>query len=206
MPANLLDGFKNTYETAEASKGQASSGGNYLNTADIQEKEPTRITILGSQSVSGYVVWVSNSEGKKRTLKFSKEPTRDDIQERANEEGMTIKGDEKPKPCYAFWVWNYAAEKVQCFQFEAKSLIDPIYQNLSDDEIGQEPHAYDFKLSHNGLSNTDKRFIVNCVPGKRRQAAVNKQIEDEFDKLIESGAELSNILVGGDPFKPSTPF
>jgi len=205
MPANLLDGFKNTYETAEASKGSG-GGGNYLNTNDIQEGSPTRITILGTQSVSGYVVWGVNSEGKNRTLKFSNEPTRDDIQERANEEGITFRADPKPKPCYAFWVWNYDEEKVQCFQFEAKSLIDPIYQNLSDDEIGQEPHAYDFKLSHNGLGGTDKRFIVNCVPGKRRQAAVNKQIEAEFDKLIESGAELSNILIGGDPFKPATPF
>ena len=34
---------------------------------------------------------------------------------------------------------------VQVFQFSQQGLIDPIISNLSDEEISQEPHAYDFK-------------------------------------------------------------
>ena len=92
-------------------------------------------------------------------------------------------------------------ECVQVFQFSQQGLIDPIISNLSDEEISQEPHAYDFKLSTNGLSGMDKRYNVACVPGKRRQEKINKQIEKEFDEVLNQGAELSNLLVGADPFK-----
>ena len=47
----------------------------------------------------------------------------------------------------------------------------------------------------------DKRYNVACVPGKRRQEKVNKQIELEFDEVLNQGADLSNLLVGADPFK-----
>ena len=47
----------------------------------------------------------------------------------------------------------------------------------------------------------DKRYNVACVPGKRRQEKINKQIEKEFDEVLNQGAELSNLLVGADPFK-----
>ena len=60
---------------------------------------------------------------------------------------------------------------------------------------------YDFKLSTNGLSGMDKRYNVACVPGKRRQEKVNKEIESAFDEVMNQGADLSNLLVGADPFK-----
>ena len=38
-----------------------------------------------------------------------------------------------------------------------------------------------------------------CVPGKRRQEKVNKQIEAAFQEVLNQGADLSNLLVGADP-------
>ena len=96
---------------------------------------------------------------------------------------------------------TYEEECVQVFQFSQQGLIDPIISNLSDEEISQEPHAFDFKISTNGLSGMDKRYQVACVPGKRRQEKVNKQIEAAFDEVMNQGADLSNLLVGADPFK-----
>ena len=53
---------------------------------------------------------------------------------------------------------------------------------------GQEPSMYDFKLSTNGLSGLDKRYNVACVPGKRRQEKVDKQIEAAFDEVLNQGS------------------
>lgn len=193
----LLTSVNTVYKAKKA----ATAGGNYLNPSSIEADEPTRFTLLGESSCAGYECWVTTGEGKRKALKFASEPTREDLQSRANEEDVTLKGDEKPKPFYAFWIWNYNDEAVQVFQFSQQGLIDPIIQNLSDEEISQEPWAYDFKATTNGLSGLDKRYVVTCVPGKRRTEKVNKQIQSAFDKVTDAGANLSNLLVGGDPFK-----
>ena len=187
--------------TVYAAKKASASGGNYLNPSSIDADEPTRFTILGDSSCAGYECWVTGADGKRKALKFASEPTRQDLQDRATEEDITLKGDEKAKPFYAFFIWNYSEEAVQVFQFSQQGLIDPIIQNLSDEEISQEPWAYDFKASTNGLSGLDKRYTVTCVPGKRRTEKVNKQIDAAFSEVLNQGANLSNLLVGGDPFK-----
>ena len=176
------------------------TGGNYLNPGSIDKDSQARITLLGSSSLGGYECWVAK-EGKRFSMKFKTEPTREDLKERADEEGVELTGDEKVKGFYAFFIWNYDEEAVQVFQFSQQGLIDPIISNLSDEEISQEPHAYDFKISTNGLSGLDKRYNVACVPGKRRQDKVNKEIEAAWKEVLDAGADLSNLLVGADPFK-----
>ena len=182
----------------------AGGGGSYLNPSSINEGDTTRITLLGDKSLAGYEVWGTNSEGKRQSMKFRTQPAREDIQTRADEEGVTLKGDEKAKGFYAFFCWNYEAEKVQAFQFSQASLIDPIIASLSDEEIGAEPHAYDFKLSSTG-TGMDKRYAASCVPGKRRQPAVDKKINAAWEEVQEAGADLSNLLVGADVFKSVIP-
>ena len=196
MPTKLLDGALTVHK-----EKKPATGGGYLNPSSIDPDTPTRITILGDSSLGGYELWVTAADNKRKSFKFASEPSREDMTDRANEEGITLKGDEKPKPFYAFWVWNYDEEMVQVFQFSQQGLIDPIIANLSDEEISAEPWAYDFKLSTNGLTGLDKRYVVTCVPGKRRQSKVNDQIEIEFEKIMQAGGNLSNLLVGADPFK-----
>ena len=179
---------------------KSGTGGNYLNPGSIDKDSQIRITLLGCESLGGYECWVAK-EGKRYSMKFKTEPTREDLKERADEEGVELTGEEKVKAFYAFWIWNYEEECVQVFQFSQQGLIDPIIANLSDEEISQEPHAYDFKLSTNGLSGLDKRYQVACVPGKRRQEKIDKQINAAFDEVMTQGADLTNLLVGADPFK-----
>ena len=176
------------------------TGGAYLNPSSIEKDSTVRITLLGDKSLAGYECWVTK-DGKRFSMKFQTEPTREDLQARAEEEGVELSGDEKPKGFYAFFIYNYEEECVQVFQFSQAGLIDPIIANLSDEEIGLEPTMYDWKLSTNGLSGLDKRYNVTCVPGKRRQEKVNKQIEAAFDEVMNQGGDLSNLLVGADPFK-----
>ena len=134
-------------------------------------------------------------------MKFKTEPTREDLKERASEEGVDLTGDEKPKGFYAFFVWNYEEECVQVFQFSQQGLIDPIISNLSDEEISQEPHAYDFKLSTNGFSGMDKRYNVACSRQASPREGQQADREGAFDEVMNQGADLSNLLVGADPFK-----
>jgi hypothetical protein len=184
----------------------ANSGGsgNYLNPSSINEGDTTRITLLGDKSLAGYEVWGTNSEGKRVSMKFRTQPAREDLQERASELNVTLKGDEKAKGFYAFFVYSYDAEKVQVFQFSQASLIDPIIASLSDEEIGAEPWSYDFKISATG-TGMDKRYSAMCVPGKRRQAPVEKKINAAWEEVQEAGADLSNLLVGADVFKSVIP-
>lgn len=200
MTSTLLSGAGAVYKAKKAA-----SGGGYLNPSSIEADAPTRITILGTESIGGYECWV-DAGGKRKSLKFATEPAREDLQQRAADEDIVLSGDEKARPFYAFWIWNYDEEMVQVFQFSAQSLIDPIMQNLSDEEIQQEPWAYDFKLTTNGLTGLDKRYLATCVPGKRRTEKVNKQIEAAFEEIQSKGASLSNLLVGADPFKSAIPF
>ena len=192
---SLLD---SVLEVRDSSK--TTGGGNYLNPSSIDKDQTVRITFLGNKSLGGYECWVTK-EGKRFSMKFKTEPTREDLNTRADEEGVELTGDEKPKGFYCFWIWNYEEEAVQVFQFSQAGLIDPIIANLSDEEISQEPWAYDMKISTNGLSGMDKRYQVACVPGKRRNEKTNKQIEAAFDEVMNQGADLSNLLVGADPFK-----
>ena len=191
----LLDSVMEVRDTSKT------GGGNlYLNPSSIDKDQTVRITFLGNKSLGGYEAWVTK-EGKRFSMKFKTEPTREDLEARAREERVELTGDEKPKGFYAFFIYNYEEEAVQVFQFSQAGLIDPIIANLSDDEIQQEPSMYDFKLSTNGLSGMDKRYNVACVPGKRRQEKVDKHIEAAFDEVLKKGADLSNLLVGADPFK-----
>ena len=192
---SLLD---SVLEVRDSSK--TTGGGNYLNPSSIDKDQTVRITFLGNKSLGGYECWVTK-EGKRFSMKFKTEPTREDLNTRADEEGVELTGDEKPKGFYCFWIWNYEEEAVQVFQFSQAGLIDPIIANLSDEEISQEPWAYDMKISTNGLSGMDKRYQVACVPGKRRNEKTNKQIEAAFEEVMNQGADLSNLLVGADPFK-----
>ena len=192
----LLD---SVLEVRDSSK-TGGSAGRFLNPSSIDKDQTVRITFLGNKSLGGYECWVTK-EGKRFSMKFKTEPTREDLAARADEEGVELTGNEKPKAFYAFFVWNYEDECVQVFQFSQQGLIDPIISNLSDDEISAEPQAYDFKLSTNGLSGMDKRYNVLCVSGWRRQDKHDKKITAAFDEVMNQGADLSNLLVGADPFK-----
>ena len=192
---SLLSGI---IETRGSSK---TTGGGFLNASDIAADQPTRITILGDKSVTGYEVWGTGEGGKRVSMKFRTEPAKEDIQARAEELEVTLKGDEKARGFYGFAVWNYDLERVQIFQFSQASIIDPIINSLSDEEIQAEPHAYDFKVTTNGMTGMDKRYNVQCVPGKRRQPKIEKQISEAWDKVVEEGFDMTVLFVGGDPYK-----
>ena len=188
-----------TREIKDGSYKPATASDNYLNAREIpRSPEKLRITILGEDGRPGYQVWAQGPE-KKVALRFADKPTREDIDERCKEVGAT-NPDYDAKFFMCFPVWNYDRERVQVFQFTQSTLINPIVEALSDEEIEIEPWATDFNLSHNGKMGNEKRFIVTPVTGKRRNKDVKAAIDGEFKRLLDEGFDIKRFLIG-DPFK-----
>ena len=190
--------------------------GDYLYPGDITKENEVRFTILGDVSVSGYSCWIEGpEEGKGVKLRFKDEPKWAEIEERAAEEGGKIKpvgakgGETKPVKFMTFVVYNYQDHlrgikdtpgKVQVFEFTQAGIGGPMVKYLSDDEIGEEPHTYDFKISAIG-EGLDKRYTVTCLPGRRRKPEPNKQVEAAYEEALENGFDLTRLWANADPFK-----
>ena len=189
-----------TKQLKEQGFTKSAGGGNYLNPSSIGEGDKCRFTILGDDSATGYQCWIDTPE-KRMAIRFADEPTRSDIEERASELGGTVPDDCAAKRFLAYAVYNYDLEKVQVFQFTQASIATPVIGYLSDDEIAQEPHLYDFVLSATG-SGMDKRYSVAALPGRRRKDDGNAKVEKAWKAVKADGFNISVLLAGGDPFKP----
>ena len=204
MPSLLSPRVKNVQASIQKS---TTGGGSYLNPSSITE-DTVRISFLtnpdptAESSIAGYEVWVADAEGKRKGMRFSSEPTREDIAERAKEMKLEPVGDEKIKAFYAFAVWNYDTETVQVFQFSQQGLCDPITNYLSEEEIEAEPDTWDFKLGSTG-QGLDKRYSVFALPGHRRKEPVAKKVNAAWEKVRDDGFDLTQLFAGGNPFKPT---
>ena len=190
-------------ELKETGFAKASGGGNYLNPSSVAEGDKLRFTILGDDSLVGHQCWVDGPEGKGLAIRFKDEPSASDIEERAAELGGKVRPETEARKFMAFAIFNYDAAKVQVFQFTQTSIATPLIAYLSDEEIEQEPHLYDFVLSATGTGK-DKRYSVTALPGRRRKADQNSKIEGAWGEATGEGFDLSRLLSGADPFK--SPF
>ena len=182
------------------------SGSGFLNPSSIKEGNEVRLTILGDNSATGYELWIDSKElredGKPKGVKtrFQSEPSRADMQERAQELGGTVRDDALPKQFMAFAVWNYETEAVQVFEFSQQSIANPLIAALSDEEVEAEPSLTDFKISATG-SGIEKRYIVSSLAGRRRKPAIDGPITEAWDHAVADGFDISVLVSGGDPFK-----
>ena len=197
----------------------SATAGNYLSLKAVDGKHKTRFTILGDDSLTGWECWVLGPNGKQMPLRFADKPTQSDIEERCSEAGGKVKGPEYDQPTeakrfMAFAVWTYNASvddkdneigKVQVLQFSQATIANPLIAYLSDEEIEAEPHIYDFVLSATvGAQPVDKRFSIAALPGRRRKAEVNKEVEAAWEAVQGEGFDLQRLLSNADPFK--SPF
>ena len=149
-----------TKQLKETGFAKPATGGNYLNPSQVSEGDKLRFTILGDDSLVGHQCWVDGEGGKRVALRFKDEPDASDIVERAEEIGATVPKDAAPRKFMAFAVWNYDLSRIQIFQFTQNSIATPLIAYLSEEEIEQEPHTYDFVLSATGLHG-------QALPGHR---------------------------------------
>ena len=186
-------------ELKESGFAKSSGGGNYLKLSNVSEGDKVRFTILGDNSIVGHQVWIDGPE-KGIPLNFKDVPSSSDIEERAAEVNGKPRVDAEIKKFMAFAIWNYEDQKVQLFQFTQTSIATPLIAYLSDEEIEAETELYDFVLSATG-TNMDKRYSVTALPGRRRKADVNKQVEAAWGEAMGDGFDLTRLFSGADPFK-----
>jgi hypothetical protein len=192
---------KSVADAYTARKSTATGSGNYLNPRDLTEGTKTRITFLGDESATGFIVWADSASdpGKRVKLIFASEPTKEDVITRADEQNAVVQPDFRVQQFFTFAIWNYNDEAVQVFEFSQRSLAEPIIDFLSDEEVESEPHLFDLVLSATG-KGIDKKYSVLPMPGKRRQAATDKAIDAAWQKVLEDGFDLSVVIAGGNPF------
>ena len=203
-----------TNELKQGGFSKPSGDGDYLYPGDITQESEARFTICGDVSVSGWSCWIEGPD-KGIKLRFKGEPKWAEIEERAVELNGKIKGpgskggETKPEKFMAFAIYNYQDHlrgvkenpgKIQVFEFTQAGIGGPLVKYLSDDEIGEEPHTYDFKISAIGVGQ-DKRYTVTCLPGRRRKPEPNKQVEAAFQEALDNGFDLSRLWAAADPFK-----
>ena len=192
---------------AERQANTGKGGSRYLNTKDLSE-EGTRITFLGDENhmINGYGVWCDRKGGgKKINLRTATKLSKDELAERAKEVGA-VAPNELQKEFYAFTIWNYAEEVIQIFEFTQTGLVNPIIEHLSDEEIEGNEEEYDMKVTKTKTGSSDRDVRYSATPlasGRRKQAAVKKQIQKAFDDLNDEGYDISELFNSeGDPFKP----
>lgn len=191
--------------TTVKEKKSATNSDLFLNPGGLNDGETVRISPVGDKSLDFYEVWGRTSEGKPKCLRFSEEPTSKELNDRAADEGVSLV-DQRGNPtrlkqALAFWVWNYGTESVQLFQASQASILDTLAALLSDEDVANDPGAWDFELNRTG-QGMDTRYTVVLKPGKRK-GAVATQINGAWQECVEGGWNLEALLVGGDPTKPA---
>ena len=188
------------YQEREAAKKSESKTSSYLNAGDITN-EPTRVTPVGGDSVTGFLVWTrdANDYSKRLKMVFADEPSKEDIERRADECGASLDGKERSSQFFGLFVWNYAAEAIQYFEFAQKSLVAPFVEAMSEEEISADPEAFDWKLTCD-RSGEFPKYSLQVLPGWRRKPQYADKIEQAWSK-VASKANVQVALTGGDVFK-----
>ena len=102
---------------------------------------------------------------------------------------------EAPKFVIAFYVYDYADEKIKVFSIPQKTVIREI-DKLSQDEDYGNLHAWDLKFKRDGLKmNT----VYSILPVPRSESMVAK-IDDCWRHAQHDGYDLNQLLIGGNPF------
>jgi hypothetical protein len=189
------------YLQDQAAKKSESKSSSYLNAKDIPSDGSIRVTPCGDDSVTGFLVWTNdgNDSSKKIKMLFSEEPTKQDIEARADECGAMLDGRERSSQFFGLFVWNYVDECIQYFEFAQKSLVQPFVEGMSEEEIAADPEAFDWKLTCD-RSGEFPKYGLQILPGWRRKAQYADKIQAAWDAVAKT-ANVQVALSGGDVFK-----
>ena len=198
LSKKVADDFNRRDEENKGSKGSSP----YLNAGDIPDKGALRVTPLGDESVTGFIVWTQdgNDRGKKLKMVFSEEPTLVQTLRHALMSAVhcsTVKSG--PLQFFGMFVYNYEAECVQYFEMSQKSLTRPFVESMSEEEVAADPHAFDFKLTADRSGDFPK-YNLMALPGWRRKDQYADKIDAEWAKIKDT-CNVHVALTGGDVFK-----
>ena len=182
----------------QASGGGGGTGG-YLTASKLGDGEHYRIAIVSESPLEYWTCWGESEEGQKKPFRFSAEPSPADIEaelgdfkQRMNYEGTAL---EAPKFGLSFFCYDYADSQIKVFEITQKTLIKEL-DKLSQDEDYADIHAWDIKVSRVGLKKATEYSIL---PSPRKKGS-DDEIKAAWSAAEESGYDLQQLLVGGNPF------
>ena len=188
--------------SSNVSKQGNSGGGNqggYLNVSKLGDGESLKVAILSEEALEMWECWGENAEGQKKPFRFSDEPSQDDIdatlgdyKQRMNYEGTKL---EAPKFVVAFFVLDYADNKVKVMSIPQKTVYTEL-DRLSQDEDFGDLHAFDLKFSRQGV-RMETQYRV--TPLNRKPEAA-EAIEAAKKHMVDNNYELKELIVNGNPF------
>lgn len=186
-----------------AFKDRPKTGGAYLNPGSLGDGESARFSPVGTKSLDFFEIWGINSEGKPKCLRFADEPTTTELEQRAQSEGIRLEDKygkpTKVKMALALFVWNYGANCIQLFQASQVGILETLASLFSDEDVANDPGAWDFELTRSG-TGMDTRYAIVLKPGKRK-GTVKAEVDAAWEEAEKEGYNLEALLVNGDPFK-----
>ena len=197
--------FVSTKFVSATKERQANKGGSalFLNPSSTPDGGSIRFSPVGDAALDCYEWWAQSAEGKPVCFRFAEEPTPTEARQRAADEGATLvnkKGEATNcKAALAFWVWNYETSAIQLFYASQASILETLASLFSDEDVAEDPGAWDLELSRNG-QGLDTRYSVVLKPGKRK-GTVKAEVEAAWAECEKQGYNLSALISGGDPTK-----
>jgi hypothetical protein len=187
---------------SKSAQAAVAGGGAYLNPSKIAAGSSVRFCLESDEPLEFYEAWAEGPDGKAKPFRFESEPSPDDLAlafgdftRRMNREGT---GYEPIKFALALAVYVFDADQIQILQLSQKSLIREL------DQISQMPDyedilGIDFILGKEG-SGLSTEYKLTPVPRKK---GADKAIASAWEETRAAGFDLSRLLDGADPFKPS---
>jgi hypothetical protein len=200
-------GFVSTKFVSATKERQANKGGSdlFLNPSSVADGGNIRFSPVGTNALDLFEIWGRSSEGKPVCLRFSDEPTAKELADRANDEGVQLIDKQgtptKVKAALAFFAWNYETSAIQLFYASQASILETLASLLSDEDVAENPGAWDLELSRNG-QGLDTRYNLVLKPG-RRKGLVKAEVDAAWAECEKRGWNLGALLVNGDPTKPA---
>jgi len=196
----VTDKFVTATKERAANKGSSDL---FLNPSSVADGNSSRFSPVGSKALDLFEIWGKNSEGKPTCLRFSEEPTSRELEDRANDEGVQLVDKQgkptKLKAALAFWVWAYDSSTVKLFYASQASILETLASLFSDEDVAEDPGAWDFELTRNG-TGLDTRYSLVLKPGKRK-GVVAAEVNAAWAECEKEGWNLEALLSGGDPTK-----
>ena len=187
--------------SAKASKTASGGGGTggYLSVSKLGDGEFYKVAIVSQSPLEFWEVWGEDDAGTKKPFRFVEEPSSEDIKAELGDFRQRMNYDqtalEAPKFVIAFFVYDYADEKIKVFSIPQKTVIREI-DKLSHDEDYGNLHAWDLKFKRDGLKmNT----VYSILPVPRAENMVAK-IDDCWRHAQHDGYDINQLLKGGNPF------
>ena len=187
--------------SAKASKTAAGGGGTggYLSVSKLGDGEFYKVAIVSESPLEFFEVWGEDDAGTKKPFRFAEEPSAADIKaelgdfkQRLNYEQTAV---EAPKFVIAFFVYDYADDKIKVFSIPQKTVIREI-DKLSQDEDYGNLHSWDLKFKRDGV----KMNTVYSILPVPRPDNMEAKISDRWRTAQDEGYDLSQLMIGGNPF------